>query len=116
MNAQRVPAPEPGRGHRAHLPGRPAERTLLAWDRTALLLAGHGAVLMVHEPSSAGPTRTAAALASLVLAALAVGLGLLRGREVANPGSVAHAGIAVHTLAVGLFGLGILDIVTIARA
>lgn len=115
----RVPIPNPDRGGRAAPPGLPGERTQFAWDRTALGLLGHGALLVLREPLSAGPARLSAAAFSLVLAFGAVVLGHLRAKEISTSGRTRHApaaGTALGILTCGLLVLAGFDIVAILLA
>lgn len=114
---RRVPAPDPGRAHRANLPGLPAERTRLAWDRTAIGLGAHAAVLLLHNGNQPGPLRLTIAALSVGLAGFAVLAGVLRARRV-QPGSQrppAPTAMLV-ALAAGIATLGVLDLVAIAVA
>jgi putative membrane protein len=117
MNAARKAVPI--HGPRAHLPGLPSQRTLMAWDRTALALIGHGALLVIRHPGDGGPARWTPAALSLALALLVAVLGRLRAIEIADSDQTRRAHVptfALVTLAAGLLVLGVLDLVAIASA
>ncbi len=109
----------PVSGPRGHLPGLPSQRTHMAWDRTALALITHGALLVVRDPAEADATRIAAAGASLALALVAAALGWLRAAEIVHSDTTKlapTARTALVILTVGVLVLGLLDLLTIAAA
>ena len=72
-----------------------AERTALAWTRTALAIAASGVLVLLRDGSVAGLDRVRVSVVSTVIARAAVvyGLGALRRRQLlARPGHSAAAG------------------------
>ena len=91
----------------------------MAWDRTALALITHGALLVVRDPAGADATRIVAAGWSLALALVAAALGWLRVAEIAHSDTTKlapTARTALLVLTVGVLVLGALDLLTIAAA
>jgi len=90
-------------GGRSDLPGLQAERTSLAWERTAVALFANGALLLLRHAGHQGPAALVAAGVALLASAAVAVLGLRRARrirradEVATPArrSVALVGGAV---------------------
>ncbi|MBA3741731.1 DUF202 domain-containing protein [Sporichthya sp.] len=103
-------------GPRAQLPGWPSQRTLMAWDRTALALIAHGALLVVRDPGGGGPARFTAAALSLALALMVAVLGRLRADEIADSDKTRYAHVPTRPLLLitaGVLALGVADLVTI---
>jgi putative membrane protein len=93
---------------RAGLPGLPAQRTLLAWERTALGLLANAALLL----SRTDPARLTPAAAALVLAVIAAVIGPRRCRQITqSPGDmVPEPSVEVLVLGTGVTILGLLAI------
>lgn len=91
----------------------------MAWDRTALILIVHGALLVIHEPGAAGPARIAPAAASLALALVAALLGRLRAREIAGGDVSRRVPVprrALVILTLGVLVIAALDVLAVARS
>lgn len=78
-----------------------AERTVLAWDRTALALLGNGALLLVRDVRTTGPLALAAAAVALVAALVVAVLGRRRARSLSRPESTTSAAVRPLTVAGG---------------
>lgn len=103
-------------GPRGHLPGLPAHRTQMAWDRTALALIAHGALLVARNPDDGGVARFTAAALSLALALLVAVLGRMRAIEIADSDRTRTARVPTVPLAVltvGVLALGVADLFAI---
>ena len=106
----------PVSGPRGHLPGLPSHRTQMAWDRTALALIAHGALLVVRDPASGGAARYTAAGLSLALALLVAVLGRVRALELAKADENRYARVPNRPLlaiTAGVLVLGVADLVAI---
>ncbi|GAA0609668.1 hypothetical protein GCM10009547_09700 [Sporichthya brevicatena] len=106
----------PVSGPRGRLPGLPAQRTMLAWDRTALALIAHGAFVLVRNPTDGSPARIVSAALSLALALLVAGLGRLRAREIGDSDRTRYARVPTRPLMIltaGVLLLGVADLVAI---
>jgi uncharacterized membrane protein YidH (DUF202 family) len=101
-------------GSRAQLPGLQAQRTLLAWERTALGLLANAALPLLRTDLNRLPALLSAATA-LTLAVIAAVIGPRRRRRIAqSPGeTVPEASIEVLVLGAGVTILGLLAIVAI---
>ena len=62
-------------------PGLQAERTQLAWERRALVFLVRGAIPLLREEGPLAGGRSALAISAVLLAALVVWFGILRGRR-----------------------------------
>lgn len=88
----------------------------MAWDRTALALIAHGALLIVREPTSAGAARLTAAGLSLALALMVAVLARRRGLELADSDRTRYARVPTRPLVlitVGVLALGVADLIAI---
>lgn len=106
----------PVSGPRGHLPGLPSHRTQMAWDRTALALIAHGALLIVRDPANAGAPRLTAAGLSLALALLVAVLARRRALEIADSDRTRSARVPTGPLlaiTAGVLVLGVADVVAI---
>jgi uncharacterized membrane protein YidH (DUF202 family) len=106
--------PAPISGPRGHLPGVPSQRTLMAWDRTALALIAHGALLVVRDPQDGSPARWTAAAMSLALALLVAVIGRMRANEISDRARVARVPRR-HLLVItaGVLALGVADVASV---
>ena len=103
-------------GPRGHLPGLPSHRTQMAWDRTALALIAHGALLIIRDPASGGVARFTAAALSLARALRVAVLGRKRAIEIADSDTTRHARVPTQSLVLitaGVLVLGVADLVAI---
>jgi uncharacterized membrane protein YidH (DUF202 family) len=109
----------PARLRRRHLPGLPGERTLLAWDRTALALLGNLALLIIRHTGSAHPLRLAAAVLAGCLAAICGWLAVARGRAVSaqqRGAPMSPPTAAAVLLTAGVVAMAGLELAAILRA
>lgn len=109
----------PSRLRRRHLAGLPGERTLLAWDRTALALLANGALLVMRDAADTHPLRLVAAGIAGLLAAMCGVLARSRARILADRGTRAHLRsptVAVYLLTAGVCLLAALEIASILWA
>lgn len=91
---------------------------MMAWDRTALALIGHGALLVVRNPADGGPARFTAAALSLALALLVAFFGRMRALEIADSDRTRYAHVPRLQLFVitgGVLVLAAADLVAILR-
>lgn len=97
------------RQSRSDLPGLQAERTSLAWERTALALLVSGVLLLLRQPRSTGPAVLVLAGFGLVLALGCAVLGARRAHRIRSGESVpvARTTIMVTGTAVVLFCLAV---------
>lgn len=100
---------------RAELPGLQAERTLLAWERTALGLLANGALLLLRGTDTTRPAVLIPAAAALVLALVAAMIGLRRRHTIARSpaGTVPVPSAAVLSLGAGVTVVGALAVIAI---
>jgi uncharacterized membrane protein YidH (DUF202 family) len=106
----------PARARRRHLSGLPGERTLLAWDRTALALLANGALLILRDAGSTSSLRLVAAVLAGLLAAMCGVLARTRARAVADHqrhGFLHPPDRAALCLAAGVVAMGCLEVVAI---
>jgi putative membrane protein len=101
-------------GSRGELPGLQAQRTLLAWERTALGLLANGALLLLRSHDLTRlPTLIPAAATALALIVSVIGL-RRRHRIDQSPGStVPEPSTEVLLLGLCVTALGLLAIVAI---
>jgi uncharacterized membrane protein YidH (DUF202 family) len=89
----------------------------MAWDRTALALIAHGALLVIRNPGAGGPARWTGAGLSLALALLVAGVGRVRAAQIADSDRTRYARVPtlpLLTITAGVLALGIADLVAIA--
>jgi hypothetical protein len=72
-------------------PGLQAERTQLAWQRSAVSFLVGGAILLVRPTGELAVGRTLLATAAVLLALLVIGLGRRRGRRTSGLRPIAGA-------------------------
>lgn len=95
--------------------GLAAQRTVLAWERTALGILVNGALLVLRDAGSADPVARAGACWAAALAVLTVALGRSRRHAVlagARRADVAPAPGHLAVLTFGVLVLGVLDVVS----
>jgi putative membrane protein len=99
-------------GSRAELSGLQAERTLLAWERTALGLLANGALLVLRGTDLTRPSVLIPAAAAVALALIAAVIGLRRRRRFTQSAgdTVPEPSIEVLFVGVGVTILGLLAI------
>ena len=88
----------------------------MAWDRTALALIAHGALLVVKNPGESGPARWVPAGLSLALALMVAFFGRTRALEIADSDKTRYARVPTSQLVaitVGVLALGVADLVAI---
>jgi uncharacterized membrane protein YidH (DUF202 family) len=89
---------------------------MMAWDRTALALIAHGALLVVRNPGAGSPVRWTGAGLSLALAMLVAVLGRLRGLEIADADRTRYARVPRTPLLVitaGVLVVGCVDLLAV---
>ena len=95
--------------------GLAAQRTVLAWERTALGVLANGALLVLRDAGSHAPIARAGACWAAALALLTVQLGRSRRQVVlvgARRGQVPPAPGPLLLLTVGVLVLGVLDVLS----
>ncbi|MGQ0846585.1 MAG: DUF202 domain-containing protein [Sporichthyaceae bacterium] len=106
------------RTRRRHLAGLPGERTLLAWDRTALALLANAALLTVRDAGGTHPLRLATAILAALLAVMCGVLARTRARTLAHPAGrdrLAAPTAAIYLLAGGVAAIATLELIAIAQ-
>lgn len=100
------------RQSRSDLPGLQAERTSLAWERTALALLVNGTLLLLGHLRGTGWSALPVSVVGLVLAVVCAVLGARRARRIRSGGSVAVARttIVVTGVAVLIFCLAVMAV------
>lgn len=94
-------------------PGLAAERTVLAWDRTALAMLANGALLLLRDVRSGSGLAYVPATVALVAAVTVAALGRRRARRVVT-GPLAGAGRVVAAAGLCTVGIGVLAVVALA--
>jgi hypothetical protein len=87
-------------------PGLQAERTELAWERTAFGTFGTAALLTTRVPTGGPPTDLLPAAAALLLALILAAVGRWRRRGLTSPDGPVAAPAAVLVAGVGAAALG----------
>jgi uncharacterized membrane protein YidH (DUF202 family) len=112
----------PGRdagNSRRDLSGLPGERTLLAWDRTALGLLANAGLLVLRDAGASHPLRLVDAVVACFLAAMCGMLARTRAMAIARRAGnhdLPGAERAVMVLAAGIGLMCILEMIAIFRA
>ena len=104
---------------RRHLSGLPGERTLMAWDRTALSLLGSGALLVMRDAGNTHPLRLAAAVVAALLAAMCGVLARTRAHNLADHNhrrTLTPPTVPALLLASGVVLMALLELGSILRA
>lgn len=95
--------------------GLAAQRTVLAWERTALGILVNGALLVLRDAGSADPAARVGACWAAALALLTVALGRSRRGIVlagARRGAVPAAPVHIGLLTVGVLVLAVFDVIS----
>lgn len=95
--------------------GLAAQRTVLAWERTALGILVNGALLVLRDAGSGDPVARVGACWAAALALFTVALGRCRRQVVlagAGQGDVGPAPAQLVALTVGVLVLGVLDVIS----
>ncbi len=95
--------------------GLAAQRTVLAWERTALGILANGALLVLRDGGSGDPVARAGACWAAALALLTVQLGRSRRQVVldgARSGRILAPQWHVTVLAFGVAVLGVFDVLS----
>lgn len=95
------------RSSRVDRPGLQAERTVLAWDRTALALLGNGALLLVRDGRGMGDVVLLAAALTPVAALSVALLGRRRARQLSRRHTDTLPGASLPVLVAGAVTVGV---------
>ena len=88
--------------------GSQVDRTILAWDRTALALVGNGVLLLVRDLGPAGGPALVAAAAALVAALAVAVLGRRRARSLRHGGATTPAAtLPLYTAGAAVLAIGV---------
>jgi uncharacterized membrane protein YidH (DUF202 family) len=107
------------RDSRRHLSGLQGERTLLAWDRTAMSLLANAGLLVLREAGDSHPLRLIDAVVACFLAAMCGMLARTRAAAIARrvgDHDLPGADRAVVVLAAGIAVMCVLEVIAIFRA
>jgi uncharacterized membrane protein YidH (DUF202 family) len=107
------------RDSRRHLSGLQGERTLLAWDRTAMSLLANAGLLVLRDASEFHPLRLIDAVVACLLAAMCGVFARTRAAAIARrAGSqdLPGADRAIAVLAAGIALMCVLETIAIFRA
>ena len=101
-------------GRPSSTPGLQAERTELAWERSAIGFLAIGAIVLFRHSGPLAEGRTALAVLSLGLALVVFRVGQTRGRQVTGSQVVRPANTAVLVIGTATAGLAIAIIAAVA--
>lgn len=92
---------------RSDLPGLQAERTGLAWERTAIALFGNGVLLVLRHVGSEGKIGIVVASVALLAAGVVAVLGIVRSRRISRRiGTVTRARWSIVVCGAAVLSLG----------
>lgn len=106
-------------GSRSDLPGLQAERTSLAWERTAVALFANGALLLLRHTTTDGLPALPAAGVALAAAVTVAVLGLRRARRIRSPDGTAvpaRGSVVACAAAVVLVGVAVVVLESVRLA
>lgn len=95
------------RRSRSDLPGLQAERTTLAWERTALALLANAVLLLLRHLRDMGWPAVPVSAAGIVLAVACAVLGRRRGRRIRSGVPVAQSMIMITGISMVIFCLAV---------